>query len=299
MKMQKNLFCFLIAVLFGQVQSATVFGQLAGENSPKDYTSEALQNQFLIEAESYDIESTTKRKMELKKEPLLNWQNPERPATLGSLFVWFDGTRPAVFASVFTFQNNQLLFRKHELISLFPDELDAKLEGDTVWNPKPADLKGLNITIAIAPHATEAGRLTQMRSITREMLGKHYPREGGAAQELRLMSQPLCRYRSEKDRILDGAIFALAVGTDPEILLMVEARQTDGGTQWKVVPFRSHFDALELQYKGEIVWQAPLTLPLMSTGPMELPFARDPFFVFYPTKPLPSAGELNKLLEKK
>ena len=47
--------------------------------------------------------------------------------------------------------------------------------------------------------------------------------------ECRLLAQPLDRYSSEAEKISDGAIFALANGTNPEIGIVLE---TDGRT-WK------------------------------------------------------------------
>jgi hypothetical protein len=47
--------------------------------------------------------------------------------------------------------------------------------------------------------------------------------------ECRLLAQPLDRYQSDADKITDGAIFALANGTNPEIGVLLE---TDG-EHWK------------------------------------------------------------------
>ena len=40
--------------------------------------------------------------------------------------------------------------------------------------------------------------------------------------ELRLIAQPIDRYQSEAEKITDGAIFALANGTNPEIGILLE-----------------------------------------------------------------------------
>lgn len=286
----------MVIVLLGMHSQVVLAQSKPGAMDPKDYSPEALRKQFLREAEAYEIEAVReKRKLVLQKQPLLNWQNPERPSTLGSLFVWLDGGRPAAIASIFTFEVNQQLRRKHEVISLFPESMVATLDGEPVWSPGPLDIKGIDIGSIPAPAASDSGRLTQMRNIARDLIGKHQPREGGAARELRLLSQPIIRYHSAADKIVDGALFALSVGTDPEILLLIEARQSKEGAEWKVVPLRSHFDELELQHKQKVVWKAPLISQLMTTRPMDMPFAKDPFFVFYPTKSIPSAEELKQL----
>ena len=40
--------------------------------------------------------------------------------------------------------------------------------------------------------------------------------------ECRLIAQPIDRYQSDADKIVDGAIFALANGTNPEIGIVFE-----------------------------------------------------------------------------
>ena len=40
--------------------------------------------------------------------------------------------------------------------------------------------------------------------------------------ECRLIAQPIDRYQSEEEKIVDGAIFALANGTNPEIGIVLE-----------------------------------------------------------------------------
>jgi hypothetical protein len=47
--------------------------------------------------------------------------------------------------------------------------------------------------------------------------------------ECRLLAQPLDRYQSEAEKVVDGAIFALANGTNPEIGVLLE---TDG-ERWR------------------------------------------------------------------
>ena len=56
----------------------------------------------------------------------------------------------------------------------------------------------------------------------------------GQAWELRLLPKPLYRYESTDPEVLDGAVFALvsSAGTDPEIILLIEARKTPEGPRW-------------------------------------------------------------------
>ena len=73
------------------------------------------------------------------------------------------------------------------------------------------------------PAATVAARLTQLRQLARRFGAKeHFNKE---LIECRLIAQPIDRYQSQAEKIVDGAIFALANGTNPEIGVVLE---TDG-----------------------------------------------------------------------
>jgi hypothetical protein len=53
--------------------------------------------------------------------------------------------------------------------------------------------------------------------------------------ELRLLTTPLYRYPIAKTGVLDGALFALVsnAGTDPEVLLVIEAKEEGGKTRFE------------------------------------------------------------------
>ena len=274
--------------IFDFLRSAAV----PAADSADSYTPEMLQQFFRTEVATYDIENKeSKVKLKLREEPLQNWQNTERQQEQGSIFVWLDGSRPAVVASLFTYVYKEQVFRRHEVISLSSKSLVASLGGQPVWTPDPADLKGTVVAQDSEPAATEPRRLTQMRSIARNLSGKHHSPDTGAS-ELRLLPQPLIRYKSPELGILDAALFSFAVGTDPEILVMIEARIDEKGKQWVVVPFRSHYDALDMNYQGEPLWNAVAIPKLMFTNAMEMPYASKPFFVFNPFTKLPAAESL-------
>ncbi len=253
------------------------------------YTPEMLQKFFRTEVASYEMKVVnSSRKLTLREEPLLNWQNPERLLEQGSFFVWMDGKRPAVVGSVFTYQYNNRPNLKHEVTSLSPDALVATLAGDVVWRPEAADLAGTVIAENTPPAATEPMRLTQMRAIARDITGKHLPPDL-PAKELRLMPTPLIRYQDLEKGIVDGTLFALAVGTDPEVLVTIEARKIGAVSKWHLAAFRSHFDGLEMSYKGKPLWNAPSVPNLAFSGPLEMPYAVKSYFTFAPSRPLPPA----------
>ena len=77
--------------------------------------------------------------------------------------------------------------------------------------------------------------------------------------ELRRLDRPLLTYRDEDDGILDGALYALANGTNPEILLFVEARAGKDGAKpaWQFTTGRLAHAELHMSYDGKEVFEAP------------------------------------------
>ena len=90
------------------------------------------------------------------------------------------------------------------------------------------------------------------------------PGTHGAEWELRLLPQPLYRYESTDPDVLDGAVFAFvtSAGTDPEVILMVEARKPSGGGEpvWHYAVGRFTDLNLWVRHKGTVVFTADRVL---------------------------------------
>jgi hypothetical protein len=87
---------------------------------------------------------------------------------------------------------------------------------------------------------TASGRLTQLRALARqlEVVGIWGEKEA-SDWSLRLLTAPVYRYRSERESIRDGAIFAFTQGgTNPEAIGIVEAIETEQGLRWQVAVTR-------------------------------------------------------------
>jgi hypothetical protein len=78
--------------------------------------------------------------------------------------------------------------------------------------------------------------------------------------DLRRLDRPLHSYRDDDAGIVDGGLFTFANGTNPEILLFIEARQPKGhGAKpvWQFGVGRSAAAELHLEYQGKEVYSAP------------------------------------------
>jgi hypothetical protein len=185
---------------------------------------------------------------------VLRWSNPIRATGYGegATFIWADKNhekRPAAAMCIYGTGPNGV---DHEWQSLSTGPLRATYRGAMVWRPQAAGLEFHPVPGAPKPGATPARRLAQMRGL----LGDFSATVGGETQhELRVLTQPIYRYGDEQTELFDGAVFAFAQATDPEILLLLEARaeQTQQASWWWAAGRMSAFP-LELKHHGELVW---------------------------------------------
>jgi hypothetical protein len=195
-------------------------------------------------------------KLEFVAEPVLNWGNPARNNEDGAVFVWLRGGRPAAIGSIFTYLHGPTgrVVTKHAFHSLSDQPLTATYENQLVWSPQAAGLRFAALE-AEAPADSSRRRLVQMRALAREFSATMIDLKGETT-ELRLLSQPIYRYEPKKGEVKDGAIFAFAVGTDPEALLIIEARAKGDDLHWEYAFARFHFVELVASYQGKEVWRA-------------------------------------------
>jgi len=225
---------------------------------------ERLHKIYLTEALSYTIhrDSTRAEKVELRHEPVYSWTNPIRNgAQDGEVFVWTCRGRAEVIGTFFSYPATGPRSLHHELHALSTTILDIARPGANSWTPLAAGVELAPIAEAPKPAASAPQRLTQMRALTRDFAAGAEDMNGRRWQ-FRLLPQPLYRYESTDPDVLDGAVFAYVTtaGTDPEVILVLEARKAAGSAlpTWHFALARFSDMALTVDYRGKVVFSAPL-----------------------------------------
>jgi hypothetical protein len=217
---------------------------------------------YVKEAAEYSIavESDSKKELELRKEPIFEWTNPSRSALQhGVIFLWLRDGRPAALGCIFSQQDDKLPGRRvmHELHALDREKLVvSRPKALNEWKPQTG-LARKALPDAGTPAATAGARLVQMRRLAQEFTGYENDLEGKRS-DLRLLPRPQYRYPEAKTGVVDGALFALlsTEGTDPEVWLLIEAREQDGKRRWEYACCRFSNRDLYVQRKGEEVWSS-------------------------------------------
>jgi hypothetical protein len=245
-----------------------------------DESSDSLAKKMLpiyigeVETYSLAVESAPDRKLELKKEPVFEWLNPARNTQQGALFLWLRDGRPSALACIFSCPHEKLPGRRinHELHALDPEKLLVQRDQYNQWKPK-AGLARKELPDAGVPATAPGARLLQMRRLAQEFTGYEIDRDA-QRWELRLLSTPLYRYPLAKSGVVDGALFALmsTAGTDPEVLLVIEAKEDGGKLRWEYACGR--FSDLELRVRRK-------EKEVFTSIPSETnPFPHDPLHLY-------------------
>jgi hypothetical protein len=238
---------------------------LLGADEPAGTLAKQMLPIYLKEAAEYSmaVESAPKKELEFKKEPVFEWSNPVRSGLQqGVIFLWLRDGRPAALGSIFSQPDGRLPGRKvlHEFHALDTEKLMvSRPNALNEWQPQTG-LERKELSDAGAPAANPGARLVQMRRLAQEFTGYETENDRNRS-ELRLLPAPLYRYPAAKTGVVDGALFTLVAndGTDPEVLLLIEARQEGGKLRWEYACGRFSNRSLYVQRKGKPVWESVLS----------------------------------------
>ena len=103
-------------------------------------------------------------------------------------------------------------------------------------------------------------RQRQLKQLAGKFTGHEFWDPNNSRYELRRLERPLHTYRDEENGILDGALYTLANGTNPEVMLFVEARvnpKEKTKSAWQFAVGRSSHAEWHLLYDDKEVLESP------------------------------------------
>jgi hypothetical protein len=231
--------------------------------TPKDQSKNKrtarLHEVYLRDASEYKffLDDQKREELELRREPVMRWTS--EADYNGEVYVWTHRGAAAIVGCVFSGpQGKNARQIMHEFHSLSPNPLHAGARGGSGWLPQEPGITLEPVPGAPEPAGNPARRLTQMRDLARRFTAQ-VQREN-SKWEMRLLTQPLYRFEisAEDSPVVDGAVFTFVwtAGTDPEVLIVIEARRTDKGVGWFYAPARFTNCEAWVQYQGKEIWRA-------------------------------------------
>jgi hypothetical protein len=221
-------------------------------------------------ADEYKFRAEGDDKTEIVRLPdaILRWDNRVVREDDAALFLWVRDKRP-ICAAQFFLQGDVW---HHEFQSLTDERFDVVWRDGArwTWSPERAgvELKRADLD---APAAKAPLRLRQMRSFaerfsaTTEPTGTSSRDRVKNLHQLRLLPTPIYRYANDGEP-LDGALFAFAQGTNPEILLLMEAVREDGKDHWRYAFAPMTSFGVQVKQDEKVVWEKEL-IPIPATKP--------------------------------
>jgi len=211
--------------------------------------SEAAKYEFTLEDENGSIPT-------LRKDPVLKWFNPTVGEIHGNVFLWTVKERPVAVGSLFKWFSPHT-HMSHEFHSLAEVPLAAKYDQREVWRTSKAGVAFAPLPDADRPASSANRRFLQMRELAKGFSATKTERDGNLT-ELRLLPQPAYRYAAASDKVLDGGLFVLVQGTDPEVFILIEARGEGDKAEWMFALARMNSVAFQVRYQDKSIWSVEI-----------------------------------------
>lgn len=195
--------------------------------------------------------------LQLNPKPILRWTNPASGRMYGEIYLWTANGRPEAVMSLYKVWEPKWGFAG-ELHSLSRTNLVAERDKSVAWKCEEPGIVLHDVPDAPAIAETAPRRLQQMRAMSHDftaVLIDYRRNEQGERQALRLLTSAVYRYSSPDNDVIDGAMFAFVLGTDAEVLLLLEARGAKDASRWQHALARLNSDELAAFWKEKEVWR--------------------------------------------
>jgi hypothetical protein len=200
----------------------------------------------------FELLGTDGKRFEMQAEPVLRWPNSTRDTHEGATFVWARDGRCEAIACVWE-NGGSWAYAFH---SLSDKKLVGRHNGRTFWQTEKPGIEFTTFSDAPEPADSAVKRLVQMKDLARRFKCR-LSDINRKTEELRLLPRPIFRYETDRKDLIDGALFAYVQGTDPEVVLVLEAARHDGKSVWRYALTRRTGYAVEADLDSKPHWSVP------------------------------------------
>ena len=238
--------------------STSLMGQPAGAAAKADEKLEYMRG--VASSYRFALDGDRSGPLRLGSDPSFRMGKQSADDVLdGAIFFWSGGEgRPEAALQVFQVKD-QSADGGHwvqEFISLSPGTFSSDRGGKPSWSPRKSGVDFKAVPGAPKPADTTTQRSRQMRALAQEFRVSDNFKENGWS-ELRLLTTPIARYGKAGSAVLDGALFAFALATDPEAFLFLETREGAAGLEWWYAFAPMGCFELKGSHDGKVVWTVP------------------------------------------
>ena len=207
------------------------------------------------------------------EQPLLHFTDADRGLFDGTLWAYGRAGRPVAFVEMYCGREVNPRYR-HATTGTCDRPLKFIGAPKIEWTPQGSAIAWADLNGDKPPASEPAPRLRHMKALAKRFSAYQIFEPTMQREELRLLVQPLHRYNDAKNKICDGAVFALALGTNPEALLFIEARDdaprddSKGAAVWYYGWARRGTSGAVYGFlDGEEVWSVPRLFKVTPADP--------------------------------
>ncbi len=249
---------------------------LSDEDSPKKAeTSQAVKEarEHMSEFNVLSLVKGREAPIDMLPNPLLTYGDAARNNEAGTLWAWGKSGRPVAFVELYRNVGKDQPW-VHALTMTSPELIQLKAPTGQRWTPKKSHFALRDVPGAPDVGGQPAVRLRQMKEISRRFEAHEFWDPNNSRFEMRLLVQPVHRYQDDAAKLIDGTVFVLAHGTNPEVLVQIEAHATQQPPRWSYSLARLGSAELHVSIDSKEVWTEPRT-PGIVGQPV------DPYWLFW------------------
>ena len=230
----------------------------------------AEMRQRMAAMQAFDVRDGERTVAAMIADPLLRYNDTPRGCIDAILCGWGEAGRPLAVMSMELYPKFGRGAWTYAFVSLSERSLIVEEKGWS-WSPTQGNFSPAAFPDAPAPSSDEQARLPQMQELVQRFSGYEYwsldPSQK-ARYELHLLPDPVHRYRDDVAGIVDGGLFVMAFGANPEAILVLEAVEPAGQpAAWRYAFARLGHAEMHVQLDDREVWTQPLAGSLTEADP--------------------------------
>lgn len=262
-------------VLTGAVMSAVLASApppvQSQEPANEDADDAARMREMIVRAQSMQLRvGDGPDVLRVAGNPIFRYSDAARDTVDGTLWLWEHASEPLALLALFRDPREGFEWN-YELVLLGDGPLSVTGRPGWSWRPgrHPREWRPIDGP----PVASQAAkRLTQLKAVARQFVGTEVLDK--ETYRLRLLPKPVHRYSRTLQGVRDGSLFLFAYGTNPEIVLQIEALDESPGWRVAFAPLSSA--ELAVMRDQTVVWRADPVLEWEPTAAYFSHYGPDP-----------------------
>jgi hypothetical protein len=208
------------------------------------------------------------RQPKLADAPVFRYDDQPRHFIDATMWVWTDQGRPVAFEKIEAMTRGSPEWG-YCFTSVAENLLTVKWDDGREFRSTAPGVEYLPLPDAPPVPMQNAARKLAARRLVRDFSARILSDDSANNwEEMRLLPTPILEYRSsERDEYL-GAVFGLTTnGTNPDVLILLEPRESDGKPVWHYGVGRMTIGGVTLKYADKTVWQVDFYPPRPTAFP--------------------------------